>query len=461
MKDSIFFVVITSCLLLVSGLPASATNYHILEFKDTEDDYGRLADDGVYVSRMDVATSWTVEAWVNPTSDLLSYARVIQRGTNSGHRWLLEYYNSGSYLGCFTFLVNDGSNHFYNTVNDALTFDEWQHVAVICDGLANNIKLYVNGEDKTRASYSAITLPSGVNSSNVFIGSDGYVPGYCWDGFIDEVRCKKEAVPPESLHSDVHDLPYTPDANTAILLHMDEGSGKWTHNAASVSDSMRLGSSTSSDYEPTWRTWFFPADSLPLPVELSSFSATCERNSVVLSWRTESELANLGFNIWRADGGEYAKLNKGIIPGAGDSEVPHDYRYVDSDVLEGVTYFYKLETLDMDGSSFFHGPVEVMVKSDQAAIPESYALSQNYPNPFNPGTTIRYSLPQEGLTQLRVYNTLGQMVKTLVDGDQPAGEHAVYWDGTDDNGRRLSSGIYFYKLQAGDFSAAKKLVFVR
>ena len=462
MRGSTLFVFFLAVSVLLVG-PAMAANEYVLEFNDSEDDYGRLADDGVYVSRMDEASSWTIEAWVNPTTDLAHYARVIQRGTNSGDRWLLEYYSSGSYVDCYTFYVNDGSGHYYNTLNNAVTFDEWHHVAIICDGVADNITIYVDGVDMTRDSYSAITLPSGINSSAVYVGSDGYVgsSNHSWDGFIDEVRCKNEAVSPASLQDDVHDLPYVADANTAILLHMDEGSGKYTHNAASVADSMRLGSSSSSDYEPTWRTWDYTTDPLPLPVELSSFTAACEKRSVILRWRTESELANLGFNLWRSEGGEYIKLNEGLIPGAGDSEVPHDYRYDDTEVVEGVAYSYKLETLNMDGASFFHGPVEVLVDPGQAAVPESYTLAQNYPNPFNPGTTIRYALPEEGPVRLSVYNTLGQLVRTLVDGVHPAGEYSIYWNGTDDQNHALSSGIYFYKLQAGDFSAIKKLVYVR
>jgi C1A family cysteine protease len=94
-------------------------------------------------------------------------------------------------------------------------------------------------------------------------------------------------------------------------------------------------------------------------------------------------------------------------------------------------------------------------------VPECYALSQNYPNPFNPETAIRYSLTQAGTVRLAVYNVLGQEVITLVSRQQPAGEHEVIWNGTDLNGRPVSSGLYFYRLEIGDFAQTKKMVLLR
>ncbi len=89
-------------------------------------------------------------------------------------------------------------------------------------------------------------------------------------------------------------------------------------------------------------------------------------------------------------------------------------------------------------------------------MPGSFDLMQNYPNPFNPSTTIRYTLPEQTQVTLMVYNTLGQEVVTLVNGEIVAGSHEVKFDA-----RRLSSGVYFYRLQAGDYTQVRKLCLLR
>ena len=90
-------------------------------------------------------------------------------------------------------------------------------------------------------------------------------------------------------------------------------------------------------------------------------------------------------------------------------------------------------------------------------------LFQNHPNPFNPTTTTRYSIASAGRVTLRIYNTAGQLVRTLVDEEQTpvGGGRAVIWDGTDDRGEGVASGVYFYRLAAKDFSQTKKMVLLK
>ncbi|MFC2133208.1 T9SS type A sorting domain-containing protein [Bacteroidota bacterium] len=94
-------------------------------------------------------------------------------------------------------------------------------------------------------------------------------------------------------------------------------------------------------------------------------------------------------------------------------------------------------------------------------IPAEYILENNYPNPFNPSTTINYSLPQSADVSLRIYNSLGQEIKLLVNEFQYSGYKSITWDGTNNTGKRVRSGIYFYKLKAGTFSSSKKMILMK
>jgi hypothetical protein len=93
--------------------------------------------------------------------------------------------------------------------------------------------------------------------------------------------------------------------------------------------------------------------------------------------------------------------------------------------------------------------------------PTEYNLSQNYPNPFNPETRIQFGLPERGYVRLNVYNMLGQVVAVLVNGELPAGTKEVIWNGKDQNGRSVTSGVYFYRLETPQGAIAKKLTLVK
>jgi hypothetical protein len=108
----------------------------------------------------------------------------------------------------------------------------------------------------------------------------------------------------------------------------------------------------------------------------------------------------------------------------------------------------------------FGGGIGTSVANGQQA-PERFSLSQNYPNPFNPSTTIRYRLLINSEVHLTIYNMLGQRVKTLVQTKQPAGSYTVQWNGTNDAAAPVASGVYFYRLQAGDFAGSRKLLLMR
>lgn len=96
-----------------------------------------------------------------------------------------------------------------------------------------------------------------------------------------------------------------------------------------------------------------------------------------------------------------------------------------------------------------------------AELPTEFELSQNYPNPFNPTTTISFSLPAAGNVSLEVFNVLGQKVRTLVDGDMTAGLHSVEWDGRNEGGVGVSSGVYFYRIATDNNVETKKMMMLK
>lgn len=105
--------------------------------------------------------------------------------------------------------------------------------------------------------------------------------------------------------------------------------------------------------------------------------------------------------------------------------------------------------------------VKVLEVGKVGAVPVSFSVSQNYPNPFNPTTEILYTLPRAEKVSIVIYNTLGQKVKTLVSESQTAGYHSVVWDATNDAGQKVGSGMYLYRVKAGEFSAVKKMLLLK
>ncbi|MCC7429850.1 T9SS type A sorting domain-containing protein [bacterium] len=146
-----------------------------------------------------------------------------------------------------------------------------------------------------------------------------------------------------------------------------------------------------------------------------------------------------------------------------------DLNYEDTNVLQQ-PYSYALTVIyDVNGTNTESAPGNLVVTNlltvgieNENNVPKEYSLSQNYPNPFNPSTKINFTLKENGFTRLTIFNTLGQLVKTLVSEKLEAGTlQNVVWNGTDNNGNQVSSGIYFYKLESGNFSETKKMVLLK
>ncbi len=198
----------------------------------------------------------------------------------------------------------------------------------------------------------------------------------------------------------------------------------------------------------SWYAKLMMNEVITVPVELSSFSGKPVGSTIELFWRTTTELNNYGFEV-ESKTDELTWKTLGFVEGKGTTTTPQSYQFIVSGV-SGNKNEFRLKQIDRDGTVAYSQILTVDQK------PAEFALEQNYPNPFNPSTTIRYSLAAESRVSLKVYNSVGQQVKTLVQASQPAGFYSVPLSASD-----LSSGVYFYILEAGSFKSVKKLMLVK
>jgi hypothetical protein len=208
-------------------------------------------------------------------------------------------------------------------------------------------------------------------------------------------------------------------------------------------------------------TTFVDPDDIPLPITLSSFTASVNTadGGVKLEWKTASEVGNYGYTVQRKSDGEYADLAGSFIAGKGTTVEPQSYSYVDKSINGAGTYTYRLKQQDTDGSVHYTQSVVVMLTLADVpeAAPREFRLSQNYPNPFNPSTKVKFSVESSDRAVVKVYNTLGEEVMTLYDGVAEAGR---YYVATFD-AARLASGIYFYRLTTDSKTDVKKMLLVK
>ena len=205
---------------------------------------------------------------------------------------------------------------------------------------------------------------------------------------------------------------------------------------------------------------------ITLPVELTSFTGFANNNVVNLIWNTATEVNNYGFEIERQmtnDKNGHSSLVNGLwgaigfVKGNGNSNSPKNYSFTDNSNLSPGKYSYRLKQIDNDGKFEYSKVIDVAFNA-----PKEFSLNQNYPNPFNPATTISYSIPKAEHVTLKVYDELGKEVSSLVDENKEAGNYMVQFNGQQTtSSKQLSSGIYFYRLTAGDFTDVKKLMLLK
>jgi hypothetical protein len=189
---------------------------------------------------------------------------------------------------------------------------------------------------------------------------------------------------------------------------------------------------------------------IPTATLLSSWSTEPEGEGIRISWRLSSIDDGVTFDVSRSDGAGFSPVGS-VSAGAGCL----DYEYLDREILPSRTYTYRVE---------YATGAECRLLFETGAVemsPLPLALEQNHPNPFNPSTMIEFSLPAAGEVSLDVFDAAGRHVRTIQSGILPAGRHEAAWDGLDDRGGNVPSGVYFARLQAGKTVLSRKMVLLR
>ncbi len=197
-----------------------------------------------------------------------------------------------------------------------------------------------------------------------------------------------------------------------------------------------------------------------LPVELVTFSAALNDAAVLLKWETATEVNNYGFDVERKpEDGDWNKA--AFIQGNGTTNSPKKYSFTDSDLPGTSEVSYRLKQIDNDGTIAYSKEITVDLTAitdlEDQNKPIEFTLGQNYPNPFNPSTTIKFSIPESGNVILKVYNLVGQEIRTLLQKQMSVGQHEVNF-----NANGLPSGFYTYRIDIdGKYNSVKKMMLVK
>ncbi len=179
--------------------------------------------------------------------------------------------------------------------------------------------------------------------------------------------------------------------------------------------------------------------------------------SVIVDGSDNKWLGSFGSGVSKFDGTNWTTYN------TINSGLPDDFVYAIAIDGSGNKWF-----ATSGGVAYLGVPTSVPDEPVQNNIPNSFELFQNYPNPFNPNTTIPFTVYGSQLivhspihTTLKIYNIRGQLVRTLVDDERLLGYYQVFWDGKDNSGKEVASGIYFYQLKTRDYSDTRKMILLR
>ena len=304
--------------------------------------------------------------------------------------------------------------------------------------MINYIKVNRSGT-ATNTDVPTAKLYRDANKNNIVDGGDVQ---------LDETRTFQG---PDTQYVNFSVLLYYPSTSENLLIVYDVAAGASTSNTAGAS--IPAGYITGGNLTTVVFTGFSTGEQ-PLPVELTSFTALVQNRTVNLKWQTATEVNNYGFEIERAIENLELRIEDwekiGFVQGHGNSNSPKEYSFEDKNPQAGKLQ-YRLKQIDFDGSYKYSDIIELQIDP-----PSEFVLQQNYPNPFNPSTTIRYEIPKSTFVILSIFDLQGREITSLVNQVQNTGYHEITF-----NVKNLSSGIYIYQIQAGEFSQIRKMLLIK
>jgi len=207
-----------------------------------------------------------------------------------------------------------------------------------------------------------------------------------------------------------------------------------------------------------------------LPVELSYFNAIyATQGYVTISWVSQSETNHSGYNILRGEDRNYAnaiKINPVLINAGIELGTQTSYKFTDSEFAPNTVYYYWLESIALNGETQYFGPVSVTTgengsEPETPEFPIVTKLYNAYPNPFNPNTVLSYSIPEPTTVTLEIYNSKGQRIRSFTNTHNSAGTFKTNWDGKDEAGKTVGSGVYIYLMKTDNFQQSKKMLMTK
>lgn len=245
-----------------------------------------------------------------------------------------------------------------------------------------------------------------------------------------------------------------------------DAEGAKTAGTTSVSVSATTTSTNSIGTSRALSATFAATWDVPVAAELSSFAGSATPGKgVLLQWTVASQSGNLGWQVYRStDNVTFVQVGD-LVAGEGTVDALRSYEFIDGNAPAADVLYYYLSQVDLDGSTAQSPVIEVAMAPTAITgeeLPIATTLRQNYPNPFNPETTISFDLAQATVVTLTVYDAAGQTVRTLVPGETyQAGRYTSVWNGRDNGGVKVASGVYLYELQTGEQTALRRMTLIQ